>query len=75
MKKQVLESTCDGSGCEVVVITPFEKNPRRATLDLPKGWLHVSASTATSTVFEKDLCDSCKAAVLAAAGRANLQSV
>lgn len=35
---------------------------------LPQGWLHISANTATSLVFEMDLCTECKQIVIEAAG-------
>lgn len=75
-KRQVVQSECDR--CHVEEVVPLEPRPkyqRRDTLDLPKGWLHVSGVTATSTVFEVDLCVQCKGTVMQAAGKATLKAV
>jgi hypothetical protein len=72
MKREVLISECDR--CHLSVQAPLaERRGRwrgREDLDkvLPPGWLHVQADTATHTVFEVDLCEDCKVAVLDAAG-------
>lgn len=75
MKRQVIQSECDR--CHVEEIAPLEKvkYQRKDTLDLPKGWLHVSGVTATRTVFEVDLCAECKGTVMEAAGKATLRAV
>lgn len=68
-KQQVIVSVCDR--CHVEDSAPLMRAKyQRSTLDLPIGWLHVSAVTATSTVFEMDLCGECKKIVLEAAGKA-----
>lgn len=72
-KRQVILSTCDS--CHKEEMSPLDKKSRRDELDLPKGWLHVEGSTATSTVFEMDLCADCKKSVLEAAGVATLRLV
>ena len=70
-RQKVILSTCDR--CTTETHIPFVKkhHTRRDELDLPEGWLHVSGNTATSTVFEMDLCDICKLTVLEAAGHAS----
>lgn len=74
-KRQVIQTECDR--CHHENVTPLEKvkYARRDALDLPKGWLHVSGQTATSTVFEIDLCPECKGSVLEAAGASRLRVV
>jgi len=68
-KQQVIQSICDR--CHTEDIVPLmRKKYERSTLDLPIGWLHVSGVTATSTVFEMDLCRDCKGIVMEAAGKA-----
>jgi hypothetical protein len=62
----ILLSTCDR--CTQEARTPLVKKSRRVKYDLPQGWLHVSGNTATATVFEMDLCEECKKAVLEASG-------
>jgi hypothetical protein len=67
--QSVVLSTCDRCGTEVH--SPLhKKHIRRHELVLPDGWLHVAGNTATSLVFEIDLCDICKVTVLEAAGHA-----
>jgi hypothetical protein len=71
-KQEVIVSTCDR--CHVEDTVPLMRAKyQRSTLDLPIGWLHVSAVTATTTVFEMDLCKDCKGIVMEAAGRADRQ--
>lgn len=68
-KQEVIYSVCDR--CHVEDTAPFmRKKYVRSTLDLPIGWLHVSGVTATTTVFEMDLCSACKGIVMEAAGKA-----
>lgn len=69
-KQQVIQSTCDRCHAEDTVPLMRAKY-QRSTLDLPIGWLHVSGVTATSTVFEMDLCKDCKGIVMEAAGKAD----
>ena len=70
--KQVVSSECDR--CHVEVTEDLSgMNKRNRPSDpfiLPKGWLHVAGNTATTLVFEMDLCQDCKVPVLQAAGAA-----
>lgn len=70
-KKEVLLSICDR--CHTEVQTEVQKHRlghRKEKYILPPGWLNVSGNTATHTVFDMDLCEDCKGAVLDAAGSA-----
>lgn len=68
-QKEVIFSTCDK--CYKEEQTDMQKGPaRNEKFQLPDGWLHISANTKRSTVFEMDLCGECKLEVIAAAGRA-----
>lgn len=70
--KQVVSSECDRCHTEIVedLDTLHKRNRPSDPFVLPKGWLHVEGNTATSTIFEMDLCEVCKVAVLEAAGAA-----
>jgi hypothetical protein len=59
-------TTCDRCHFEVHQDIPRRYDGER--LLLPDGWLHVSGLTTVGVVFVVDLCDQCKASVLAAAG-------
>jgi hypothetical protein len=68
--QEILLSTCDR--CTTEVRSPLERTRgrRKTELVIPKGWLHVSGNTATSLVFEMDLCEECKNIVMEIAGKA-----
>jgi hypothetical protein len=66
--RRVVVSVCDR--CTTEVSTPLKNKRRRSELVLPHGWLHVAGNTATSLVFEMDLCPDCKKFVIEAAGKA-----
>lgn len=67
--QEILLSTCDR--CTAEVQSPLDrKSKKKGTLLLPSGWLHVSGNTATSLVFELDLCEECKQIVMEVAGKA-----
>jgi hypothetical protein len=67
----VVGVTCDRNG-ETVLIE-VKKSGKHFTdgFVIPEGWLHVSANTSESLVFESDLCPECAKPVLAAAGYAD----
>jgi hypothetical protein len=70
--RQVVSSECDR--CHTEVVEDMDKSLKRSRPSdpyvLPKGWLHVTGNTSTTTVFELDLCDVCKVTVMEAAGKA-----
>jgi hypothetical protein len=70
--KQVVSSECDRCHTEVTedLSASAKRNRPSDPFVLPKGWLHVSGNTSTTTVFELDLCQDCKVDVLKAAGAA-----
>lgn len=68
---EVVVSTCDR--CTTEVTTPLKrKYKKHPELVLPQGWLHVAGNTATTLVFEMDLCDECKKIVMEVAGKARV---
>jgi hypothetical protein len=69
-KQKVLLSICDRCGTDET--SPLQQRglSRKDPYVLPKGWMHISANTASSTIFELDLCGDCKKIVLEAAGHA-----
>lgn len=72
--KEVVISTCDR--CFTEAQTDMDKSPaRNEKFQLPDGWLHISANTRRTTVFEMDLCGDCKGIVIAAAGRGDKASL
>jgi hypothetical protein len=75
--KQVVSSECDRCHTEVTedLSVSGKRNRPSDPFALPKGWLHVSGNTQTTTVFELDLCEVCKVDVLKAAGAAQRLSV
>lgn len=66
--KTVVVSSCDRCSFEETHDLPDKR--RGDPYILPPGWLHVAGNTATTTVFELDLCSECKGVVLEAAGAA-----
>lgn len=67
--QEILLSICDR--CTAEVQSPLDrKSKKRGELLLPPGWLHVSGNTATTLVFEMDLCEECKQIVVEVAGKA-----
>jgi hypothetical protein len=75
--KQVVSSECDRCHTEVTedLDARTKRNRPSDPFILPKGWLHVSGNTSTTTVFELDLCSDCKLSVLKAAGAAQRLSL
>lgn len=68
-RKEIIVTTCDK--CYGQEKQDMQVKPGRADLfQLPDGWLHITGNTKRSTVFEMDLCGSCKQDVIEAAGRA-----
>jgi hypothetical protein len=67
--REVVVSICDR--CTTEVSAPLSrKGKKHSDLVLPQGWLHIAGNTATTLVFEMDLCAECKQIVIEAAGRA-----
>lgn len=62
--KHVIETECDQCGTKVT----NDVKETRATILIPDGWIQVRVDTKSSTLFTRDLCDSCKLGILNAAG-------
>lgn len=66
-RQQVVESECDS--CHTTHKEPLATGIRRGKYILPKGWMHVEGFTNNHSIFEVDLCVSCKQAVMESVGK------